>query len=85
MVYLLTDQPNPTRESYLPAGYLDEERIQNVIQRLESTRTPYVVWDQELVARIGLAEADRLLADYVYSHYRPVGAQDGWLVLQRLP
>ena len=83
MVYLLTDHPNPTRESYLPAGYLDEARQRDVVARLETTRTRYVVWSQELVARWGLAAADRIVGDYLWTAYRPIAAERGWVLLER--
>ncbi len=83
MIYLLTDHPNPTREDYLPAGYLDTARQQDVIDRLKSTRTRFVIWDQDQVDRWGLAATDRLLVDYIWRSYQPVSAERAWILLER--
>jgi hypothetical protein len=84
-VYLLTGHPNPTRESYLPAGYVDEARQKDVIARLEQTQTRFVIWDQGLVDRWGLEDDDRLLVDYLWRTYQPVRAEGPWLFLERRP
>lgn len=83
MVYLLTGHPNPTRESYLPPGYVDASRQRDVITALEATRTRYVAWDEGLVAQWGLTPADVVLADYLRSAYRAVDRQGSWVLLER--
>lgn len=86
LLYLLTDRPNPTRENHLQPGYVDQRGQADVIQRLEATRTRYVVWDQEMVNRWGLRASDRLLVDYLWRRYAPVlGQAGGWLLLERQP
>jgi hypothetical protein len=82
-VYLLTDHPNPTRQSYLPAGYLSEEDGRAVIERLEATQTRYLVRDQQRLSRWGLVPTDRPLADYIWATYEPVGSHRGWILLER--
>jgi hypothetical protein len=84
-VYLLTGHPNPTRESYLPPGYVDEARQRDVIARLEQTQTRIVIWDQGLVDRWGLQAEDRLLVDYLWRTYQPVRAEGPWVFLERQP
>lgn len=83
MVYLLTDNQNPTRESYLPSGYLDEAATRAVAERLEQAKPRYVVWDQELVDRWGLRPSDRPLVDYIWSTYQPIAVERAWVLLER--
>lgn len=83
MAYLLTGHPNPTRESYLPAGYVDADRQGAVVERLEATATRFVLWDQDLVTRWGLYAHDRVLVDYLWQTYEPVAAERTWVLLER--
>lgn len=83
MVYLLTGHPNPTRESYLPPGYVDEERQRDVMARLDATATRYVVWDRDLVRQWGLTPTDQPLVDYLWSRYSPVAEEGSWVFLER--
>lgn len=85
IVYLVTDHPNPTREDYLPSGYVDEAGQRAAIERLEATQTRLVVWDQQLVDRWGLRASDRPLVDYIWSRYRPVASEGGWIILESRP
>jgi hypothetical protein len=82
-VYFFTGHPNPTRESYLPSGYVDEARQRAVIAHLEATRARFVVWDQGLVDRWGLRAEDRVLVDYLWAAHEPVRAMGPWLILER--
>lgn len=85
MANLLTDRPNPTRENHITAGLVDEAGQREIIAALESSRTPAVLWDQELIDRFGYAERDRLLIDYLWTAYQPVGVKESWVVLLRKP
>lgn len=83
MVYVLTGHPNPTRENYLATGYVDQAGQQAIVDRLEATRTRYVVWDREGARRLESNAWYTTLTDYLRSAYNPVAEQDDWLLMER--
>jgi hypothetical protein len=67
-LYLLTGTRNPTRFQILLAGYTDADHVQEVVDRLESQRTPFLI--HSFCMQLGGIPA---LNDYVAEHYRRVG------------
>jgi hypothetical protein len=83
LLNFLSDRPNPTRFDHFLPGALSQRDFAQVIDALERSRPPYVIWDHRGVIVWQTDEANRPLSDYIWQCYQQVASFNLYLVLER--
>ncbi len=79
----LADRPNPTRFDHFLPGALTRDDMATVIDRLETARPRYVLWDHNGVWYWETDLTNRPLSDYIWRCYRQVANFTPYLILER--
>jgi 4-amino-4-deoxy-L-arabinose transferase-like glycosyltransferase len=89
MYYFLSATTNPTRYSFLLYNYHTPTQFDEVIRSLEQRRVKYVLWDRHIEDSIlskvfpSMRPTQFIIGPYLESHYKPIWARDGVLLMER--
>ncbi len=83
MFNFLADRPNPTRFNHFFPGALTPDDLNNAIERLETSRPRYVLWDHGGVVYWHTEPANRRMSEYIWRCYGQVANFPPFLILER--
>jgi hypothetical protein len=78
-LYLMLDVENPTAHGFFVPGYSGPDLVQEVIDSLNTTRPPYIVFFS------AFGRADDPVASWIRAHYEPIGKEGsvGWAIYRQ--